>query len=107
MQRRVGLRLHDVDQPLAHELENRGEGDADTHAPFCGPEQLLERHEARALAEGCEDLAHALAHRQPLALNVMVGEHLRTHHDILECEQHFLQRDVRQRAQQLAFLELR
>src|SRR5258706_317260 len=30
--------------------------------------------------------AQMLAHRQLLALNVMEGEHLRTHHDILECD---------------------
>ena len=49
MQRRKRLRLHDVDQAFAHELENRHEGHRDPHPPFAGSEQADEFYETRLL----------------------------------------------------------
>ena len=60
MQRGIGLGLHDVDQSLAHQLQDGNEGDRDAHAAFMRAEQLHERHETAA-AERREDIAHALA----------------------------------------------
>ena len=57
------------------------------------------------MAQARQDIAHALADREPLALDVVVGEHLRARHHVLEGEQHLLQRELRQRAHDLALLE--
>ena len=82
-------------KPFAHQLEDGDEGHRDAHAALFGPEQLHELDETRPL-ERRENIRHARAHRQPLALHVVVREHLRARHHVLERDQHFLQRDLRQ-----------
>ena len=53
-----------------------------------------------------EHVGHALAHRKRLALNLQVREHRRALHDVLERDQHFLQRDLGQDAHDLPVREL-
>src|SRR4029077_6616006 len=89
--------LHDVDETLAHQLEDRDEGDRHAHAALLGTEQARELEEA-ALSQHGEDVAHALADREPLALDVVVREHLGACHHLLERPQHLLQRDLRRGA---------
>jgi hypothetical protein len=105
VQRRVGLGLHNVDQRLAHQLEDGDESHRHAGAPLFRPEQLGEGHEAAALQRR-EHVAHALAHRQALAPHVMVREHLRARRHLLEGEQHLLQRHLRQHPRHRPVLEL-
>src|SRR5689334_21861888 len=105
MERCVRLRLHDIDQTFAHQLEDCNKGDRHAHPPFRGIKQRDELYEARALKRR-DDIRHALAHRQALALDVMMGEQLRAGEDILERDQHLLQGDLRQRAYHAALTRI-
>ncbi len=49
MNRRIRLGLHDLDQPLAHQLEDGDERNRNTHAPLFGTEQVHEFQETRPL----------------------------------------------------------
>src|SRR5262245_45552459 len=59
MKWRERFRLHDVDQSLAHQLENRNERDGNSHPALFGTEQLREFEEA-GRRELLQDIAHAL-----------------------------------------------
>ena len=61
--------------------------------PSSGTEQLHELDEGLR-AHRAENVGHALAHRQPLAADVMVREHLRARHHVLQRDEHLLQRDL-------------
>ena len=105
MQWRKRLRLNDIDQPLAYQLEDRDEGHRDPHPSFFRPEQADEFYETRVLQCG-KDVSHPRTDGQSLSLDMVMREHLRTHHDILKRKKHFLERDLRQKAHDLAVLEL-
>ena len=106
MQRSIGFRLHDFDQSFAQQLQDGDEGDGHAAAPLLRPEQPHEIHE-RALVQRRQHVGHALPHRQRLALHVMVGKHVAARQHVLKGEQHFLQRDLRRDAHDLAVDELR
>ena len=61
MQRSKRLRLHDLDQTLAHQLEQRHEGNRNPHAPFAVPEQADEFYETRLLQRS-QNVTHPRAH---------------------------------------------
>ena len=95
MQRAVGLGLHQIEQTFADQLEDGHESDGHAHPPLLGAEETVELRERLAVECG-QDIGHARTHRQPLALNMMVREHLRTRDDLAERDDHLLQRDLRQ-----------
>jgi len=102
---RERLRLHDLDQALAQQLEDGGEGHRDAHPALLRAEQRHELDE-RLAAERAEHLGHALAHREPLALDLVVREHLRAAHHVLERDQHLLQRHRGQHPHHASLREL-
>jgi len=57
----VGFCLHDLDQLLAQELEDRDKGHGHAEPALFGPEQPDELDQPDAL-EQCEHVRHALAH---------------------------------------------
>ena len=85
--------MHDLDQPFPQQFEYRNESDGDAHASFFCTKELHELDEGLC-AHRAEDLGHVLAHGQSFAADVMVREHLRARHHVLQRNKHFLQRDV-------------
>src|SRR5262249_32552129 len=60
MQRGERLSLHDVDQPLAHQLEDGDEGHRDAHPSLLRPEEAHEFYETGGLKCG-KDVTHTCA----------------------------------------------
>ena len=92
-------------KPSLQQLENRDEGHRDAAPALLGLEQADEIDERRSRS-GRQHVRHALAHRQRLALYVMMREHVAAGQNLLEGEQHFLQRDLRRNAHHFTVDEL-
>ncbi|WP_348240529.1 hypothetical protein, partial [Salmonella enterica] len=74
------------DEPFFHELEHGNERHGDAHAAFFGLEQPNKLHEC-GLAQRAQDVRHPLTDGEACALNMRMGEQLRTLDHVSESEQ--------------------
>ena len=102
MQRCETLRLHDFDDRLPQQLEDRDKRHGNAHPPLFGIEKLTEIGE-RSGFHARQNLRHPLPHGQRFALHVQVGKHLGPLEHVVERHQEFLHRYVRQLAGNLPF----